>query len=114
MSIRQTTKKCLFDIWEAALSIERFTEGIDAEMFGANELIQAAVERKFEVIGEALNRIYREDEEILAQIRDYSRIIGFRNILAHGYDVVDSLLVWSIVNDHLPILKSDVDTLLQS
>jgi len=96
------------------LSVEQFTEGIDADIFASNDLIQAAVERKFEVIGEALNRIYREDEEVLAQIGDYSRIIGFRNILAHGYDVVDPLLVWSIVQDHLPRLKSDVDTLLQS
>ena len=96
------------------MSIGRITEGLAAETFGSNELIQAAVERKFEVIGEALNRIDREDDEVLVQIRDYSRIIGFRNILAHGYDVVDPLLVWSIVQDHLPFLKSDVDALLQS
>ena len=81
-------------------------------MFGTNELIQAAVERKFEVIGEALNRIYREDED-LAQIRDYSRIIGFRNILAHGYDVVDSFWSGALSKTICP-LKSDVDTLLQS
>lgn len=54
MSIRHTTKKYLFHIWEATLSIGRFTEGLDAETFGSNELIQAAVERKFEVIGETL------------------------------------------------------------
>lgn len=78
------------------------------------EWCRAAVERKFEIIGEALNRLYREDDEALSQIRDYQRIIGFRNILAHGYDAIDQHLVWDAVQNHLPLLREDVERLINS
>ncbi len=106
--MRHEIKKLLFDIHEAANDIENFVEGIEFSQFRSNKLLQAAVERKFEIIGEALNRIKAIDSEFIENIKDYRRIIGFRNIIAHGYDIIEFEVVWAAVKTHLPILKQDV------
>ncbi|MBI1296411.1 DUF86 domain-containing protein [bacterium] len=112
MYIRQNDKKHLFDIAVAAEAIEAFTSTLTEAEYIKQEMVQAAVERKFEIIGEALNRIGRQNEELLYQIPDHQRIIGFRNILAHGYDVVDQRLVWDVVKNYLPALRQHVSDLL--
>jgi uncharacterized protein with HEPN domain len=63
-------------------------------------------------MGEALNRIKREDPELLAHIRDHSDIIAFRNILVHGYDAIDDRIVWSVIQEDLDPLIEDVEKLL--
>jgi len=77
-------------------------------------MAQAAVERKFEIIGEALNREARLDESILSNMQQHKRIIGFRNVIAHGYDTVDPELVWDAVQNHLPQLQIQVKQLLET
>ena len=72
------------------------------------------MERNFEIIGEALNRIGRIDPETAERIGDNQRIIGFRNILIHGYDVVDYEVVWLIVRDNVPGLLEKVNYLLKN
>lgn len=108
------TKKHLFDIQQAIQSIVTYTQDLDKAAYLADQMIQAAVERKFEIIGEALNRLSRDDDDTLAEIRDYQRIIGFRNILAHGYDAIDQQLVWDAVQNHLTPLSEDVERLMSS
>ncbi len=49
-------------------------------------------EREFEIIGEALNRIKKAEPELLEHVSEYHRIIGFRNVVAHGYDIIDEKL----------------------
>jgi len=108
------TKKHLFDIQQSIRSIVTYTQDLDENAYLANQMVQAAVERKFEIIGEALNRLSRDDDDVLAEIRDYQRIIGFRNILAHGYDAIDQHLVWDAVQNHLTPLSEDVERLMSS
>lgn len=105
-------RKDLFDVLEAIKEVESYVQGLDCSGFLAHGMAQAAVERKFEIIGEALNRLQRVDPSVFARITDARRVLGFRNILAHGYDVVDHAIVWDIITNHLPILKTEVESLL--
>ena len=76
-------------------------------------MLRAAVERQLEIIGEALNRLSRTSPVLAGRITEYQRIIAFRNILIHGYAQVDNRLVWSVVDDKLPILLAEVSQLLK-
>jgi uncharacterized protein with HEPN domain len=75
-------------------------------------LLRSAVERQFEIIGEAFRRLAKEDAETAGRIADYTRIISFRNILIHGYAEIDDRLVWDILQSMLPTLLEQVQSLL--
>lgn len=89
---------CFFDALTAARAIRTFCEGKDFEHFCADDMLASAVERKFEIIGEALNRIKKKHPSI----SDWSSIIGFRNVLAHTYDHVEDAVAWGIVTKNIP------------
>jgi len=72
-------------------------------------LLQLAIEREFEIIGEALSRLEKVDPETLAdKIPEYRKIIDFRNILAHGYDIIDVAAMWDFVQNRVPELSKKV------
>ena len=106
------TRKNLVDVLQAGEEIEDFVRGMDFEAYKNSPVTQRAVERDFEIIGEALNRIKNMEDELLDNISEHHRIIGFRNILIHGYDVVDEAIVWQAVTKHLPILISEIKEIL--
>lgn len=62
-------------------------------------MLRSAVERQFEIIGEALSQLARADPTLAERVPDLRRIIGFRNVLIHGYDRVDAAAVWRVVED---------------
>jgi len=105
-------RECLQDILAQTREVQSFTTGMTFEMYQVDRKTQAAVERKFEIIGEALNRLHSADEDLLERIRDYRSIISFRNILAHGYDSVEDRVVWGIIENDLNTLIEDVSELL--
>ncbi len=107
-------RKNLFDILQAAEEITAFTRGMDFQSYRESAVTQRAVERNFEIIGEALSRIKRLDESILLEVSGAHRIIGFRNILIHGYDTVDNAIVWGAVKDRLPVLIVEIKGLLSA
>jgi uncharacterized protein with HEPN domain len=84
----------LYDIKEAAAAILRFVRGKTFDDYERDELLRSGVERKFEIIGEALNRVSRDNPTVLDNIREHRNIVSFRNILAHGYDSIDNRIVW--------------------
>ncbi len=94
------------------IEVREFVDGMEFEDYLTDRRTQSAVERKFEIIGEALNRISRIDEELLEKIRDYRSIISFRNILAHGYDSIDERVVWGIIEADLNHLIEDAEKLV--
>ena len=112
MSTSPDIKKYLFDVVTAAQSIEQYTADLEFADYTADEMVQAAVERKFEIIGEALSRIRRLDDSLLEGISEHERIIGFRNVIIHGYDTIDVDIVWDAVTNHLPKLKQQARQLL--
>jgi len=80
------------------------------DRFLQERIIQDAVIRNFEVIGEAANRLSPETRAA-AEI-PWSRVIAFRNRLIHGYWSIDNLLMWDVVVTELPALKAEVIRLL--
>ena len=105
-------RKFLFDIIVSANDIEIFVAEMTIDEYSSNSQVKAAVERKFEIIGEALNRIKRVSPDLLSEISDYNKIITFRNILAHGYDVVSDPIVWDIIQTNLSQLLRETNSLL--
>lgn len=104
--------KLLEDIRDAAAFIREVTKGKSLADYGADRLLRQAIERNFEIIGEAIKRLAQHDAETAARIDDYRQIIAFRNVLIHGYDLVDHALVWSTIESQIPNLLRDVEALL--
>jgi uncharacterized protein with HEPN domain len=102
----------LWDVRESALAIQSFTAGMDAAVYASNAMAQAAVERKFEIIGEALNQLAKLDASLAARIPDLPQIVAFRNQLIHGYATVNVGTVWNIARNALPTLIGAVQVLL--
>ena len=104
--------KLLEDIRDAAAFVGEVTQGRTLAQYSADRLLRQAVERNFEIIGEAVRRLAQVDPASAEGIAQYPQIIAFRNILIHGYDLVDHALVWSTVQTQLPALLRDVQALL--
>ncbi len=105
-------KAYLHDMRQAAALIAEFTEGLEYHDYAADAKVRSAVERQFEIIGEALGQLAKADPEAAAQISGHARIIAFRNILIHGYAGVDDMLVWDMAGSRLATLRREVDELL--
>lgn len=97
--------KRLLEAHAACVAIRHFVAGTDAAGFATNALIRSAVERQFEIVGEALGRAAREEPALTDLLPEIPRIVGLRNRLIHGYDSVDDQLVWDIVQTKLPGLR---------
>ena len=107
-------KKHLFDIVEACRRIEEFTKGKDLDLYRTDPLLRSAVERQFQIAGEALQKLLKRFSNVANQITDYRSIINFRNILVHGYDHVVDDVVWGVVQSSLPLLHREAEKLLNS
>ncbi len=84
----------LADVEQAGEAIERFTEGMDQAAYASDSRTQAAVERKFEIIGEALNILSPPNPELAKPVPRKRKVIDFRNLLIHGYSSVNPEPVW--------------------
>ena len=105
--------KHLHDIFDAINEIESFF-GEKPKFFNefCNDLcLRRAVERDIEIIGEAMNRILKEDRNIA--ITNSRKIVDARNYIIHGYDSLSADILWSIVINHLPKLKEKTQILLE-
>lgn len=104
----------LWDVRESALAIQGFIGGMNADAFAASDLVQAGVERKFEIIGEALNQLSKLDATLAARIPELPQIVAFRNQLIHGYATVNARSVWNVAQTSLPTLLVCVSELLEA
>ena len=103
----------LWDVERAAGAIAGFVEGFDTRRYAASDVVRSAVERKFEIIGEALGRLAKIDPKLVERIPRYRETIAFRNLLIHGYAAVDHDRVWRIARESLPPLREAVAALLR-
>jgi uncharacterized protein with HEPN domain len=110
--MRLEAKKYLYDMQRAAALITEFTAGRELQDYHTDAMLRSAVERQFEIIGDASAQLARIDASVAHHITAHRRIIAFRNILIHGYTDVDDRLVWDIVTQKLPLLRNEIDSLL--
>ena len=109
--MKREIKKHLFDIKTSIDSINEYLgEKRDFSEYQENKLLRRGIEREIEIIGEAMNRILKLDQE--TQIENARQIVDTRNWVIHGYDKVDDVVIWGIVSNHLPKLKKEIEDLL--
>lgn len=110
--MQREARAYLWDVASAAASIRAFTLGKKLEIYLADEMLRAAVERKFGIVGEALSQLLRNFPEYRARITLVGDVIAFRNQIVHGYATVKDDLVWEITQTYLPRLHDEVAELL--
>lgn len=110
--MERKTPKLLEDIRDAAAFVRQATEGKTLDDYRRDRLMRQAVERNFEIIGEAVGRLTKVDPPTAARIGQYQQIISFRNVLIHGYDLIDEAQVWEVIHSNLPTLEAEVTAIL--
>ncbi|TKB96951.1 HepT-like ribonuclease domain-containing protein [Pedobacter cryophilus] len=107
--------KWLFDVQISIDEINEFFQNEEKDFFKYrnNIMLKRAVERNLEIIGEAMNRIISRDKSYAEKITNAKAIIGLRNHVIHAYDNISDENIWSILINHLPKLKIEVDYLIQ-
>jgi len=106
--------KYLFDIQMALDEIDLYLleKGRDFNRFKADTMFRRAIERDLEIVGEAMNRLIKSSFE--PQIENAKGIVALRNKVIHEYDAISPENIWSIVINHLPKLKVEVNLLIKS
>ena len=99
--MRLETRVCLDDLLRACELIQSAVAGLTVEEFLSQGEKQSAVERQFMIVGEAIVRIRQLEPPVYESIPDGHAIIGFRNVLVHGYDVADPKAVFELAG--LPV-----------
>ena len=110
--MQSRTQASLEDVYRSAMSVRSVLKGVSLDQYLANIEKQAAIERFFIVIGEALVRIRDREPVVFEAISDAPDIIRFRNLLVHGYDGVHAPTVYELAHQSLDQLISDVEKLL--
>ncbi|NNM87750.1 MAG: DUF86 domain-containing protein [Phycisphaerae bacterium] len=110
--MNERAKALLFDVLESARGIHGWCANRSFHDYEADRQFRRAVEREFEIMGEALNRLAAVDAATASRIPELPRIVGFRNRIIHGYDTLDDATVWGVIEGHLPSLLSQVERLM--
>jgi uncharacterized protein with HEPN domain len=89
---------------QAVERLESYIEGVEWKAFAENEVLQEAIMRQLEILGEAAGRISRERAHQFKEI-PWSQVTGLRHKLIHHYFVVDLEVVWASATEDVPQLK---------
>lgn len=106
-------KTWLYDILQSINEIESYYDDRPKifQEYVSDTKTKRATERNLEIIGEAVNRIIKKDNNF--QLENTKKIIGTRNRIIHRYDMISDDLIWSIIINHLPKLKKEIENLLK-
>lgn len=101
--------KYLLDIESVIIEIEsiKIKSENNFEVFKSDIILQRAIERDLEIIGEAIRKILEIDSTI--EISSSKNIIGLRNIISHAYDSVEPEMIWGIIQKNIPILSKEIN-----
>ena len=107
----ESIKKYLVDILVSVSAIDSYLQGKrDFYFYLQNKMVRRSVEREIEIIGEAMNRLLKIQPNVA--ITSATKIVDQRNLIIHAYDSINNEIIWSVVVNHLPLLKSEVEQLL--
>lgn len=108
----ELVRKYLYDIHEAAASIFSYLgEKRDYNAYVSNKMLRRAVEREFEIIGEAMNRIDKIAPDLAISYK--KQIVSMRNRVIHGYDKIDDAIIWGAIVRYLPVLQQEIESLIR-
>ena len=99
-------RQSVMDALDACCDIQEFTKEYTLESYQADRPRRLSVERLFEILGEAFKRIDVADPLFRNHLPEMGEVIGMRNRLVHGYDVVDDETVWATVKENVPALMA--------
>jgi uncharacterized protein with HEPN domain len=102
----------LEDALTAGSAVVRFLGSRSLADYEGDPMLRSAVERQLMIVGEALNRTLRAAPELVNRIPEAPEAIGFRKLLAHGYDEVVDRLVFNLAHERLPLLIDRVRAIL--
>jgi uncharacterized protein with HEPN domain len=108
------SRKLLLDMRYAADEIAGFTRNKLLEDYLHDKQLRWAVERGFEIVGEALAQLSKLDPALAAGFSEQRKIISFRNVLIHGYSQISHARTWAIIQQDLPTLRRELDQILQA
>ena len=107
-------EKFLFDMLDSCRFLLELTAQESVNRYVSDRAFRGAVERELQIIGEAMLQLRSLDRSTAERISEHERIIGFRHVLVHRYDVLEPDIVWHIVKDRLPVLRVQLEELLGS
>lgn len=102
----------LYDVLSSCKAAATFVEGKTFDNYAADLLLRSAVERQLGIVGEALNQALKLEPKLGERITSARQIIDFRNLFIHAYTAASAPVVWAVLEVHLPVLISEVETLL--
>lgn len=108
----ETLQKYLYDVLGAVTEVLSYFEDRPKQFneFTSNLMLRRAVERNIEIMGEVMNRVLKQYPDI--KIPNARKIVDTRNYIIHAYDSLSSDILWSIIINHLPLLKKEVEELI--
>lgn len=104
--------KYLRDILDAIGFLQSFVTGRNLDELATDLGFRYAVERALEIIGEAIAQLAKSNPDVAARISERQRVVGFRNILVHAYDIIQVDILKLVIEQKLPILKGEAEILL--
>ncbi len=111
MPLEERDAAYLWEILQACDAILRFVLGKSIDQYMKDDLLQAAVERKLEIIGEASRKISETFKKENSDI-PWKSIIAQRNVMVHDYGQIKQDRIWGLTQKHIPELKSKLQPLL--
>jgi uncharacterized protein with HEPN domain len=105
-------QKYLYDMLSSCDFLLEFTQRKTIKDYKDDRGFRSAVERELQIIGEALLQLDNNYPQIAEQIPDYLNIIGFRHVLVHGYDSLNPVTVWHVIETKLSELRTQIQSLL--
>jgi uncharacterized protein with HEPN domain len=101
---RRDLRSFITDAVQSCEIVIRHAGGIDVEAYNRDIVCRSVIERHFMIIGEALNQASRLQLDLRDRITGFAGIVAFRNLIAHGYFMIDPSTVLSIARDDVPVL----------